>query len=254
MCHESITWPISGGAPTVANLEHLQRAEIELPTYVARPEDEGKRAAVVLVHDINGPTDFYRDMAGRLAEEGYLTALPNLFVRQGDLNDPHDMGARSARLRAVNKDLALEDILAVVRFLRDEQGAEGPIGLIGFCMGGTLAMLSASLPGGPDAAVSFYGFPAKRDGWPVAPMDRAETVRVPLLLIVGDQDSSVGMHNMEQYEAKLDVANKDYESITYPGVGHGFMTFDERADSFPQASDAWTATLQFLDEQLGGNA
>lgn len=253
MCHESITWPISGGAPTSANLEHLARGDTQLPVYVAQPEGDGKRPAVVLIHDINGPTDFYRDMAGRLAEQGYRTAMPNIFARQGDLKDPLDLDARGARLRAVDKDLALEDVLAVVRFLRDQQEVDGPIGLIGFCMGGTLAMLSASLPGGPDAAVSFYGFPAKRDGWPVAPMDQADSVRVPLMLIVGDQDASVGMDNMEQYEARLDAANKDYESVTYAGVGHGFMTFDEHADSYPQAADAWTAMLQFLDQQLGGN-
>jgi carboxymethylenebutenolidase len=140
--------------------------------------------------------------------------------------------------------------VATVRRVRDLKGSEGPVGLIGFCMGGTLAMLSASLVGGPDASVSFYGFPAGRSGWPKKPLDVAETVRVPLLLIVGDQDAGVGMDNMEKYEAALDAANKDYESITYPGVGHGFMTFDPNAATFPQASDAWTATLQFLDQQL----
>lgn len=253
MCHESITWPVSGGAPTAANLEQIEREDTPLPVYVARPEGGGKLAAIVLIHDINGPNAFYRDMAGRLADNGYLTALPNLFVRQGELDDPTDMEKRGARLRAVDKDLALEDVLAVVRSLRDEKGAEGPVGLIGFCMGGTMAMLSASMPGGPDAVVSFYGFPAKRDGWPIAPMDQADTVRVPMLLIVGDQDEGVGMDNMAEYEAKLDAAYKDYESITYTGVGHGFMTFDEHAETFPQASDAWVATLQFLDQQLGGN-
>ena len=77
---------------------------------------------------------------------------------------------------------------------------------------------------------------------------------MPLLLIVGDQDTGVGMDNMGEYEAALDAANKDYEAITYPGVGHGFMTFDDHAETYAQASDAWTATLQFLDAQLGGNA
>jgi len=253
MCHESITWPISGGAPTAANLEHIEREDTQLPIYIAKPNGDGKRAAVVLVHDIHGPREFYRDMAGRLADEGYLTALPNLFVRQGELKDDKPE-TRSARGKAVDKDLALEDILATIRHLRDLKGAEGPVGLIGFCMGGSLAMLAAGLPGGPDAAVSFYGFPQTREGWPIAPIDQVESVRVPLLLIVGDQDTAVGMDNMEQYEAKLDDANKDYQSITYTGVGHGFMTFDEDADSFPQASDAWAATLQFLDEQLGVNA
>jgi carboxymethylenebutenolidase len=253
MCHDRITWPISGGAPTATNLEHLDREDTHLPIYIARPEGEGKRAAVVLVHDINGPIDFYRDMAGRLAEEGYLTALPDLFVRQGNPADGSPE-AKRARMKVLDKDLALEDIIATLRFLRDQQGAEGPVGLIGFCMGGTLAMLSAGMVGGPDAAVSFYGFPAAREGWPLAPMDEADSVRVPLLLIVGDQDAAVGMDNMEKYEAALDAAGKDYESITYAEVGHGFMTFDENADSFPQASDAWTATLQFLDQHPGINA
>jgi carboxymethylenebutenolidase len=253
MCHDGITWPVSGGAPNAANLESIERADTTLPAYVARPEGDGKRAAIVLIHDINGVNDFYKDMAGRLAEEGYLVALPDLFVRQGGLADD-SRETKWSRLISLDKDLALEDVVATVRYLRDQKGAEGPVGLIGFCMGGTLAMLSAGLVGGPDASVSFYGFPQTREGWPLAPVDDVESVRVPLLLIVGDQDTGVGMDNMERYEAALDAANKDYESITYAGAGHGFMTFDEQAESFPQAADAWTATLQFLDEQLGGNA
>lgn len=249
MCHETITWPISGGAPTAAQLKYIEREDTKLPVYVAKPEGNERRPGLVLIHDIHGPRDFYQDMAGRLAGEGYLTALPDLFARQADM-DASQSDARTARQMALDKDLALEDILATVRFVRDQKGAEGPVGLIGFCMGGTLAMLSAGLTGGPDAVVSFYGFPQARKGWPKAPMDEVESVRAPLLLIVGDRDTGVGMDNMAEYEAKLDAANKDYESITYSGVGHAFMTFDEQAETFSQASDAWTATLQFLDQQL----
>jgi carboxymethylenebutenolidase len=252
MCHETITWPISGGAPTAAQREEIQREDTTLPIFVARPEGNEKGPGLVLIHDVLGATDFYRDMAGRLAAEGYVTVLPDLFVRQGELND-HMVETRAARASALDKDLALEDALATVRWIRDQKGAQGPVGLIGFCMGGTLAMLSAGATGGPDAVVSFYGFPASRPGWPKAPMDDVENVRVPLLLIVGDQDTGVGMDNMAEYEAKLDAANKDYESITYTGVGHAFMTFDPNADSFAQASDAWAATLQFLDQHLAND-
>ena len=249
MCHESITWPISGGAPTAAELDHIEREDVQLPVFVAKPGGKSKRAGIVIVHDIHGANDFYKDMAGRLAEEGYLTALPDLFVRQEPLaNDSR--GAKAARANALDLDLCLEDILATVRFVRDQHGAEGPVGLIGFCMGGTLAMLSASLEGGPDAVVSFYGFPAGRQGWPKKPIDEAGSVLVPLLLIVGQEDTGVGMDNMEAYEAALDDANKDYESLTYTGVGHGFMTFDHNAETWPQAADAWVAALQFLDQQL----
>lgn len=249
MCHETITWPISGGAPTAAQLDYIEREDTKLPVFVAKPAGSAKRPAIVLVHDIHGPRDFYKDMAGRLADEGYLTALPDLFVRQGEIESGNS-DARMARQSALDKDLALEDILATVRFVRDLKGAEGPVGLIGFCMGGTLAMLSASSIGGPDAVVSFYGFPQERKGWPKSPISEVDSVRAPMLLIVGDQDTSVGMDNMAAYEAKLDAANKDYESITYSGVGHAFMTFDPNAETFSQASDAWTATLQFLDQQL----
>lgn len=252
MCHESITWTVSGAAPTAAQLEHLEREDASLPVYVARPEGDAKRPGIVLIHDINGATEFYRDMAGRLAEEGYFTVLPELFVRQGELKDKNP-DTRFARLKALDKDLALEDVLATIRFIRDQGGTAGPVGLIGFCMGGTIAMLSASLTGGPDASVSFYGFPAAREGWPKAPMNEVESLQAPLLLIVGDQDTGVGMDNMEQYEAALEAANKDYESITYPGIGHGFMTFDPEAETYAQASDAWTATLQFLDAQLAND-
>lgn len=249
MCHESITWPISGGAPSAAELETIEREDIVLPVFVATPEGNGKSAGIVIVHDFHGANDFYKDMAGRLAEEGYLTALPDLFVREAPLaNDSR--GAKAARANALDLDLCLEDILATIRFVRDRKGAEGPVGLIGFCMGGTLAMLSASLEGGPDAIVSFYGFPTGRQGWAKKPIDEAASVRVPMMLIVGDQDTGVGMDNMEAYEAALDESNKDYESITYTGVGHAFMTFDPNAESWPQAADAWSAALQFLDQHL----
>lgn len=249
MCHEFITWPVSGGAPSAANLEHVEREDVALPVYVAKPDGDGKRAGLVIVHDIHGANDFYKDMAGRLAEAGYLTALPDLFVRQEPLaNDSR--GARAARANALDLDLCLEDIVATVRYVRDRKGAEGPVGLVGFCMGGTLAMLSAGLATGPDAVVSFYGFPAGRQGWPKRPLDEVDSVQAPMLLIVGDQDTGVGMDTMEAYEAALDAANKDYESLTYTGVGHAFMTFDPHAETWPQAADAWSAMLQFFDQQL----
>lgn len=249
MCHEGISWPVSGGAQGAPRLTHLPREDVELPVFLATPEGNGKRAGVVILHDIHGANDFYKDMAARLAIEGYIAALPDLFVRQGEAANG-SREAKAARANALDFDLCLEDILATVRQVRETHGSEGPVGVIGFCMGGTLAMLSASLVGGPDAAVSFYGFPAGRASWPKNPIGEAASVRAPLLLIVGDQDAGVGMDNMEKYEAALDAANKDYESITYPEVGHAFMTFDPKAPTWPQASDAWTAMLQFLDAQL----
>lgn len=249
MCHDRVTWPIRGGSQVEPFLTHIDRGGDRLPIYRADPPTNEPAAGIVLVHDIHGPNAFYQDMTARLAEQGYLVALPDLFAWLEPLaNDTRE--AKLARADALDFDRCLEDMLATIRWLRDDPRAAGLVGVIGFCMGGTLAMLAAGFIGGPDAAVSFYGFPAGRASWPKRPIDEAASVQAPLLLIVGDQDHGVGMDNMARYEEALDAANKDYESITYQGVGHAFMTFDPEAETYPQAADAWAATLQFLDEHL----
>nr|MBA2753091.1 dienelactone hydrolase family protein [Chloroflexia bacterium] len=105
----------------------------------------------------------------------------------------------------------------------------------------------------PDASVAFYGFPAPSptERAPLQPLAEANSLRSPLLALWGDQDHAVGMDTVEAYRAALAEADRQFEFVVYPGAGHGFLTFDPAALSFPDAEDAWTRTLAFLRDTLG---
>jgi carboxymethylenebutenolidase len=253
MCHPERDIPVSGGSG-------LQEREVaialdggSLPAFLAVPEGGADRA-VMIVHDIFGANDFYHDLARRLAGAGFTALLPDLFHRQGPLAEPTYDLAR-ARAGMLDQLRALDDIAAAAAWLRAEAGASR-LGTVGFCMGGTFAMLIAARDLGFDAAVAYYGFPAGRAGWPLVPLDEAGNVRLPLLGLWGDQDHGVGMDNVARYDALLAEAGAAHEFVIYPGLPHGFLTFDQTAAHIAGALDSWERTLAFLRAELaeGGRA
>lgn len=252
MCHESCPAPVSGGAGIVEERVETPGAGRAIPGLVVRPEGE-TLGGVVIAHDIHGANPFYEDLARRLAGEGFAAILPDLFVRQGRAADATRETAR-ARGAALVQDEALADLAGATKWLREQPGFAGGIGMLGFCMGGTLAMLAAADEPAPDAAVAFYGFPgaAATPLRPRVPLAEANAVRVPLLAIWGDQDAGVGMETVEAYRAALAEADKAFEIVVYPGPGHGFLTFDPAAASYAEARDAWVRTLAFFRAELAG--
>jgi carboxymethylenebutenolidase len=104
----------------------------------------------------------------------------------------------------------------------------------------------------PDASVAFYGFPSPNTTVlaPLVPLDEADRVRSPLLALWGDQDHGVGMDNVERYRAALEHAGARFELVVYPGLGHGFLTFDPSAPQFDDAQDAWRRAVAFLRTTL----
>lgn len=252
MCHDACPAPISGGAG-------LSEAQVEtpgdgrtIPGLLVMPEGDA-RGAVVIAHDIHGANPFYRDLARRLASVGFAALLPDLFVRQGPAPDT-SRESSMARGRALVQSEAVVDLTGAIEWLRGQPGMGERIGLLGFCMGGTLAMLLAAEEGGPDAAVAFYGFPGNppTDLKPRVPLAEASSVRVPLLAIWGDQDAGVGMDKVQAYRAALAEADRQFEFVVYPGPGHGFLTFDPDAASYTEAQDAWARTLAFFEAELAG--
>lgn len=122
-------------------------------------------------------------------------------------------------------------------------------------MGGTLVMLAAARQPVPEATVAFYGFP-RRERTPLAPIlpsdeDEAGTLASPLLAFWGDGDAGVGIDNVRDYDERLQRYDKPHEFHVYPGVGHGFLTFDPDAGAFAASEDAWNRTRRFLAETLG---
>lgn len=252
MCHDSCPHPVSGG-------EHLHEERItlpveggELPVLVVMPETL-PAPGVMIIHDIHGPNAFYQDLARRLAVEGYIVALPDFFFRQGPV-PAGDTAAARERGGKVVQATAFSDMEATLTWLKTNNQGTGKIGTIGMCWGGSMVMLAASRSPVPDASVPFYGFPvrARTENNPILALDEEEvsSVSSPMLAFWGDQDTGVGMDNVAAYDNALLGAGKAHEFVIYPGIGHGFLTFDPDAMAYEPSQDAWRRTLAFLGEHL----
>ncbi len=258
MCHETCPHPISGGAPTTeqdVTIDHVagfDDGRLAIPAFLATPE-RTPAPGVLVLHDINGPNDFYRDLARRLAAAGFTALLPDLFHRLEPLAEPTREAAR-ARGAQLDQIQTLGDIHAALIWLGEHEATSGQVGTIGFCMGGTLAFLAAAREPLPDATVAYYGFPKgqKTELAPLVPLEEAEHVKSPLLGLWGDQDAGVGMDNVAAYDAALTQAGVPHDFVIYPGIGHGFLTFNPNAPSFDGAQDSYRRMTSFFRDTLAG--
>jgi carboxymethylenebutenolidase len=254
LCHDTCPHPVSGGSQLQEQNHTLPVEGGSLPLLVVLPE-QTPAPAVLVMHDINGANAFYQDLTRRLAGAGYIAALPDLYFRQGALENPTREEVRERASQVVQED-ALADIQATLTWLRDHGASTGRIGTIGMCWGGSMVMLAASREPVPDASVSFYGFPVRErtPNNPVLPIDEEEAVGIasPLLGFWGEEDSAVGMDNVAAYDYKLQQYSKQHEFFRYPDVGHGFLTFDPDSEAYAASQDAWERTLDFLGQHLRG--
>lgn len=254
MCHQTLTAPIRGGAGIVEEQVEVPGADRTIPAYVARPE-EGSAPGVLIIHDVWGANPFYHDLARRLAGEGFAAVLPDFFVREGALAE-QTRDAVMARRARHDQVKAVADVAGAIGWLRDHPATTGKVGTVGFCMGGTLAFLAAARDPLPEASVAFYGFPVPNTTAlaPLAPLDEADRVRSPLLALWGDQDHGVGMDNVERYREALEQAGANYEFVVYPGLPHGFLTFDGAVPHFADAQEGWGRAVAFLRTTLAAGS
>ena len=246
MCHEHAEATIDESeAIAVTEVSFESDGQI-IPAMLASPVRPAAKTPVVLFHDIWGVNDFYRDFAMRMAAEGYPTLLPDFFVRQGPLAEPTREAVFERRTR-MDQEQGVRDLGAAIQFMETTTDAAGKVGVVGFCLGGTYVLLAASRDPLPNTVVSFYGFPAGHDGWPLTPLDETDAVEAPILFQVGDLDTGVGMDNVEQYTRQVTESGGAIETVVYPGAPHGFMTFDAENPNFRAAADAWTRMTTFLD-------
>ncbi len=236
---EEVTIPVTGGA---------------MPALLALPE---RRPApgVVIVNDVFGRSPFYEHLARRLAQAGFVALDAEFFFREGPL--PEQTRA-AATERAKRLDLArtVSEMSTAIDWLRKRPEVRGGIGTIGFCMGGTIVLLLVARRRDVAATVSYYGFPAdERAG--ESPISVAARMTGPILGHWGDQDTGVGMANVEKLRHGLRGAGVAHEFHIYPGLGHGFLKAfleDEAAPGYEHACTSWKRTLDFYRRTLGAAA
>jgi len=207
-----------------------------LGAYRADPEGAPK-GAMVVAQEIFGVNSHIRNVCDRLAAEGYVAVAPALFDRfERDFQSGYSAD-EIAHARGFIAKIDWEKMLLDMQAGVDEVKASGPVGVIGFCMGGSIAYLAATRLNGIAAAVAYYG------GQIVKFAD--ETPKCPVQMHFGETDASIPMSDVEIIKQK----RPDTEIHVYP-AGHGFNC-DERA-SFDDASAklAWGRTLEFLRKNV----
>jgi carboxymethylenebutenolidase len=228
-----------------------QSDDATIAAFLARPSDGGSYPAILVLQEWWGLNNHMKDIAMRFAREGYVALAPDLYSRQGNkvTTDPGEAGSLMGNL---NDDVALKDLRATVTYAKNQPQVMGArIGVIGFCMGGTYAMLAAENIPDIRASAPFYGqIVYDRPGGPI---DQIPTLSCPLMYIYGEADGWITPDHVDRLEAALKQHGKDGQVIRYKGTPHAFFN-DTRPDSYRpnDARDAWDRTLQFFARYLKG--
>jgi carboxymethylenebutenolidase len=221
-----------------------------LREFVAQPVTGFRRGAVLIIHDVWGYTDFYKDLARRITGQGHAAALVDFFGRQGDLPEsmraPEKTGSKpEAVARAMQRAQQLTDerFLADMQTAADDLRARGAdrVAGWGFCMGGRLAYVAAARLRGLAGSVAYYGFLQAEPGR-LSPLELASEIQVPVLGIFGGADPGIPA---DQIAAFGEALNTEKELVTYPNAPHGFLRYGA-TDHKAAIDDALARTFRFF--------
>jgi carboxymethylenebutenolidase len=223
-----------------------------MPAYVAEP-DGAPRSAVLVLQEIFGVNENIRAATDLVAGAGYLAIAPALFHR----TDPHfdasydEAGFAKGRAAAGSLDLPqlVADLTAASEYARSRLGTDVKIGTWGFCFGGSIAFLSATLPF-VAAAVSFYGGQIATSPAPTRPalLVMAPQLTAPVFFAFGGKDIHIPQSEVGKIEDEMKKLNKPYELHVYADEDHGFFRFGPNAND--GARDVWPRVQAFLKANL----
>jgi carboxymethylenebutenolidase len=211
------------------------------PGYLARPEGDGPFPGVVVMQEWWGLDAHIKDVTERFAREGFVALAPD-FYRGRVATEPDE-----ARKLAMELDhpRAIKDMQGAVNYLIAQPFVEPKqAGIVGFCMGGGLALLMSHSGRNLGAVVMFYGRGELDDV-------TAARVSAPLLGLFGEADTGIPVETVRANERKLREQGKTVEIVVYPGAPHAFFN-DTRPHIYHKeaAEDAWRRTLAWFREHL----
>lgn len=209
--------------------------------YLVAPRDLSSKAPLVLVvHENRGLNPYVKDVARRLAKQGFIAFAPDALFPLGGYPGNDDEGR--AMQRSMDRAKIDLDFVAAASYLKAHSQGNGKLGVVGFCFGGYVSnMLAAVAPKLIDAAVPFYGTPAKGE--------LVKNVKAPIMIQFAENDKRVNA-TWPDYEAALKANNVNYTAHTYPGTQHGFHN-DSTSRYDPKAAElAWSRTIAFFKQHL----
>jgi len=234
----------------------ITNGDLAIAAYLAQPEAEGTYPGIIVIQEIFGVNDHIRDVTRRIAQEGYVAIAPAIYQRQAPGFEagyqPEDI--KLGRIYKENScaDELLSDLQATIDYLQTLPSVlSGKIGTIGFCFGGHVVYLGATLAG-IAATASFYG--AGITNWTPGggepTISRTSAIQGKIYAFFGDKDPSIPTSQVAEIEAALTQYGVDHQIFRYGDAEHGF--FCDRRASYNQeaAQNAWNHVLELFSATL----
>ncbi|MEI6611296.1 dienelactone hydrolase family protein [Polynucleobacter sp.] len=227
----------------------------QLPAYVSRPEKaKGSLPIVIVVSEIFGVHEYIADVTRRFAKLGYLAIAPEFFTRAGDPNTYGTIAEIQANIVAKTPDTqVLNDLQAALVWAGKNGGDLKRVGVTGFCWGGRITWLSATLPQ-VRAGVAWYGrlIGEKTEGNPRHPVDIAAELKAPVLGLYGGADTGISLESIDQMRAALALAApknpaaKACQFEVYPDTPHAFHADYRASYREGPAKDGWEKCIAWF--------
>ncbi len=210
--------------------------------FIAEPDDNAKHPGMVLIQEWWGIEPHIRELAQKLAADGFVVAVPDLY--HGKIVTEPDEAEKMVMMIAGNVDKASREIIGALDTVKAMPNVEPKkLGLMGFCVGGFMAYVVASRYRDLGAVVPFYGA-----GYDPKPEDVAR-VDAPVLAFYGSKDESVPMEQIRKIERMYKAAGKDFTVKVYD-AGHAFINPTHGDGNEKAAAEAWPLAVNFLKVKL----
>lgn len=211
----------------------------EVLAHFARPKGDAKRPGVIVIHENRGLVPHIKDVARRVALEGFIAIAPDALSPLG--GTPEDVNESRSLMRKLDSQTTVKNYVAAVKYLKTHPQSTGKVGCMGFCWGGGVANQVAVHSPDLNAAVPFYGRQPVPEDVP--------KIKASMLLHYAGLDERINA-GIEAFEAALKEASVEYKMFMYEGAGHAFFNDTGSRYHKEAANLAWERTIAFLKEKL----
>ncbi|MDQ3705363.1 MAG: dienelactone hydrolase family protein [Chloroflexota bacterium] len=237
--------PTTGGQVRTEDLVLTAADGNSFAAFLAEPSNPSG-AQIVIYPDVRGLHGFYKDLALRFAETGVRALAIDYFGRTAGLTARDDSFEFMPHVQQLTVPTFFQDVRAALDYLGQGHAAGRATFVVGFCMGGSLVLLSATQDFNLAGGIAFYAGMTRDFGGYGTALQHADQVKYPVLGLFGGADAGIPVAQVEELDARLDQSRAPHEIVIYPDAPHSF--FDRKATDYAEASaDAWRRMLLFIE-------
>jgi carboxymethylenebutenolidase len=233
----------------------VPNGDLSLDAYLATPTASGNFPAIIVLQEIFGVNEHIRDVTERIAKQGYIAIAPALYQRQAPGYEtgytPEEVQQGRVYKERTTAGELLEDIQAAINYLKNLPQIKPVFGCIGFCFGGHVAYLAATLPE-IAATASFYGagIATLTPGGGLPTLTRTKEISGTIYLFFGMKDASIPTSQVEEIETTLESDRIPHRVFCYLDADHGFFCDRRASYNSIAATDAWQQVLELWTQKL----